>query len=87
MLNAETRTRIATASGRAGGLTNVAKNGAHAAAAPARRGFLLRFEREVDPDGLLTPAERSHRARFALKAYMATLSLRSAQARARKDPA
>jgi hypothetical protein len=44
---------------------------------PARRGFLARFEREVDPDGVLTPAERGVRAQRALRAYMSQLALRS----------
>jgi hypothetical protein len=85
MLNEETRARIAVASGRAGGLNNVARNGAQATAAPARAGFIRRFEREVDPHSLLTTEERARRAGAAMKAHMATLSLRSAQARARKD--
>lgn len=49
---------------------------------PARRAFLDRFEREVDPDGVLEPAERSRRAGHARKAYFARLALRSARARA-----
>lgn len=48
----------------------------------ARRGFLAKFEREVDPDGILSPAERDRRARNALKAYMGQLSLRSRTVRA-----
>ena len=86
MLNDETRARIATASGRAGGLRNVANHGRNAAAAPARAGFLARFERQVDPDGVLSPEERASRARYALKSHMAELSLRSAAAR-RKEVA
>jgi hypothetical protein len=54
--------------------------------APARRAMLDRFERQVDPDGVLSPAERARRAGHARKAYFARLSLRSAQAR-RKTPA
>jgi hypothetical protein len=53
--------------------------------APARRALLDRFEREVDPDGVLPPAERARRAGHARKAYFARLALRSAQAR-RKTP-
>jgi hypothetical protein len=48
---------------------------------PARRALLERFEREVDPDGLLSPAERARRAGHARKAYFTRLALRSAQAR------
>ena len=49
--------------------------------APGRRAFLDRFEREVDPDGTLPPADRARRAEHARKAYFARLALRSAQAR------
>ena len=54
--------------------------------APARRAMLDRFERQVDPDGVLSPGERARRAGHARKAYFARLALRSAQAR-RKAPA
>jgi hypothetical protein len=47
----------------------------------ARRAFLARFEREVDPDNRLTPEERERRAGFARRAYFAKLAFRSAQAR------
>ena len=53
-----------------------------AATAPARRAFLDRFERQVDPDGRLDPQERTRRAEHARKAHMARLALRSARARA-----
>ncbi|SNX96068.1 hypothetical protein SAMN06893097_103237 [Geodermatophilus sabuli] len=53
--------------------------------APARRAMLDRFERQVDPDGVLSPAERARRAGHARKAHCARLALRSAQAR-RKPP-
>ena len=49
--------------------------------APARAAFLGRFEREVDPDGLLDPRERSRRAEHARKAYFLRLALASAHAR------
>lgn len=52
--------------------------------APARRAMLDRFERQVDPDGVLSPAERARRAGHARKAYFARLALRSAQARRKK---
>lgn len=50
--------------------------------APARKAFLDRFEREVDPDGALDPTERARRAAHAKKAYFVRLALRSARARA-----
>jgi hypothetical protein len=52
--------------------------------APARRAALQRFERQVDPDGRLKPAERTRRAEQAMRAHMAGLALRSAQARRRR---
>ena len=54
--------------------------------ANARRAFTDRFERQVDPDGALSPVERARRAGHARKAYFARLALLSAQAR-RKTPA
>jgi len=83
MLDPATRARIAVVAGTVGGNRNVAKNGRHAVAAPARAGFLRRFELQVDPDGRLSPEERASRAHHAMKAHMAELSLRSAQRRAR----
>lgn len=50
--------------------------------APARKAFLDRFERQVDPDGILEPAERARRAAHAKKAYFLSLSLKSARSRA-----
>ncbi len=47
----------------------------------ARTAFLARFEREVDPDGLLPPAARARRADSTRKAYFARLALKSAEAR------
>jgi hypothetical protein len=55
--------------------------------AAARAAFLDRFERQVDPDGVLAPAERARRAVSARKAYFARLALKSAQARARRRAA
>jgi hypothetical protein len=45
-----------------------------------RRALLDRFERQVDPDCVLSPEERARRAGNARKAYFARLALRSAQA-------
>jgi hypothetical protein len=55
--------------------------------APARRAALDKFEREVDPDETLAPAERARRAEHARKAYFARLALKSAQARRRRGGA
>lgn len=49
--------------------------------APARRAFMARFEREVDPEGALTPKERARRADMARKSYFTRLAYRSAKAR------
>jgi hypothetical protein len=40
------------------------------------------FERQVDPNGELDPAERARRAEYARKAYFTGLALRSAKVRA-----
>ena len=54
----------------------------------ARKAALDRFERQVDPDGTLPPAERAKRAENDRKAYFSRLALKSAQARrARKGGA
>lgn len=52
--------------------------------APGRRAFLSRFEREVDPEGVLPVAERARRAESARSAYFTSLALKSAKARSRK---
>lgn len=52
--------------------------------AAARSKFLDRFERQVDPDGDLDPADRARRAEHARKAYMQSLALKSARARRAK---
>lgn len=51
--------------------------------APARKAFLDRFERQVDPDGVLPEAERKRRAEHARKAYFTQLAFKSAKARRR----
>lgn len=58
-----------------------------AATTPGTTGFLARFEREVDPDGVLTPPERARRAKNALSAYMADLSRRGTRARKQQGSA
>ena len=57
----------------------VADPSAHTA--PARQAFLDRFERKVDPDGVLSPEERVRRAGHARKAYFLALALKSARSR------
>jgi hypothetical protein len=50
----------------------------------ARAGFLARFERAVDPDLRLDPAERRRRAEHARRAYFMRLSLAAMAARRAK---
>jgi hypothetical protein len=52
-----------------------------AATAPGRAAFTATFERQVDPDSTMEPAERARRVESARKAYYARLALKSAQAR------
>jgi hypothetical protein len=52
-----------------------------AATAPARRGLEARFEREVDPEGLLDPVERARQVETFRKAYYQRLAAASAKAR------
>jgi hypothetical protein len=54
----------------------------------ATTAFLSRFESQVDPDGVLSPEERSRRALLARKAHMSRLALASrARSSKRKDAA
>lgn len=58
-----------------------------AATAKARQAFMDRFEREVDPEGDMDPAERARRAESARKAHFTRLALKSARARRRAKEA
>lgn len=49
--------------------------------------LLSKFEREVDPEGILPPAERARRAESARKAHFARLAFKSAQARRQRKEA
>ena len=55
--------------------------------ANGRAAFLARFDREVDPEGLLEPDERRRRAEQARRAYFTRLALASAKARRAKRAA
>lgn len=48
----------------------------------ARAAFLRRFENEVDPDRVFSPAERQRRVECAKTAYFAQMALKSAKKRA-----
>lgn len=52
-----------------------------AATAPARRALEEKFEREVDPEGILDPALRAKLAQNAKSAHYKRLALKSARAR------
>jgi hypothetical protein len=69
------RARIGAYSLHAAGKTNTG---------PCRKAFMARFDREVDPEGVLPQAERHKRAEAAKKLYFARLALKSAQARNHK---
>jgi hypothetical protein len=70
--------------GRIGGLTAWARNEPETMVGPAHRGFRARFERLVDPEGILDPAERTVRADRARRAHMLTLAAKSAAGRRRR---
>jgi hypothetical protein len=52
--------------------------------ANARAAMWSKFDRLVDPDGLLSPEERAFRAEHARKAHFTRLALKSAQSRRRR---
>ena len=70
--------------GRIGAYTMLARHDAREITKAGRQAFWDRFEREVDPNELLDPAERGRRADMARKAYFTRLALKSAQARRRR---
>jgi hypothetical protein len=70
-----TRAKLAALSLHAQGKTNTA---------PARKAANDRFDREVDPDGLLDPIERARRAEFARRAHFIRMALESAKVRRAK---
>jgi hypothetical protein len=67
--------------GRIGGLTAWATLDPEVMVGPAHRGFRARFERLVDNDGQLDPAERALRTDRAIRAHMLALSAKSAEVR------
>jgi hypothetical protein len=66
---------------RLGAYTLHSRHDSRKTTAKARATFLSRFEREVDPDGILSPEERSRRAEYAKKAYFTRLAQKSARSR------
>ncbi|MGD0861778.1 MAG: hypothetical protein ABSA21_03340 [Candidatus Limnocylindrales bacterium] len=67
--------------GRIGGLTAWSRLDPEVMVGPAHRGFRARFERLVDAEGQLDPAERAKRIDRALRAHMLTLAAKSAEVR------
>jgi hypothetical protein len=77
--------------GRIGGFRAWALNDPETMIGAAHRAWHARFDRLVDPEGVLDPQERAVRADRAMKAYMGQLAIKSAAARrkrkARRDRA
>lgn len=69
---------------RIGGFALAAQRNPRDYTAAARKAFLAKFEKDVDPQGLLPENERRRRADAARKAYFARLALKSAQVRRKK---
>ena len=75
---------FSTLRARIGGLALAAQRDSRVYTAKARATFLGKFEREVDPDGNLSPAERQRRAAAAKRLYFSRLALKSAKVRQRR---
>ncbi len=58
-----------------------AKHDSRETSKPGREAFRSSFEKQVDPDGILEPAERARRAEHAKRAFYTGIALKSAQAR------
>ena len=84
MLSVAERRQRQALGGRIGGYLRAAMYDGREVTQKARETFLSRFEREVDPNGTLSPTERQRRAEAARKAHFARLALKSAQKRAKK---
>lgn len=70
--------------GRLGALVQHSRHDPLVTTAAARRAAEARFEREVDPDGVLRPDERARRATYAKRAHFTRLAMASATARKRR---
>lgn len=76
-----------TLRGRLAAHTLHARRDSRQTTANGRTAFLARFEAEVDPEGMLDPAERHRRAEQARRAYFTRLSLAAVAARRAKRAA
>jgi hypothetical protein len=70
--------------GRIGAYTAHSRHGGLEMTRAAREAFRSKFEREVDPEGVLDPVERARRAEMARQAHFAHLAYLSAVARRRR---
>lgn len=73
-----------TLRGRIGAYAMHAKHDVMKTSAPGRRAAWDRFEKQVDPEGALEPAERARRAEMARREHFARMGLASAKSRRRK---
>jgi len=71
----------ASRAGRIGALTMHGRYDARQTTEAGRAAFLARFERDVDPGGVLGDEERARRAESLRRAYFTRLAVRSAQVR------
>ena len=69
--------------GRLGALVQHSRHDPLVTTAAARRAAEARFEREVDPDGVLPAEERARRAQYAKRAHVTRLAMASAAVRRR----
>jgi hypothetical protein len=70
--------------GRIGAYTAHSRHGGLEMTKAAREAFRSKFECEVDPEGVLDPAERARRAEMARNAHFARLAYLSVVARRRR---
>lgn len=70
--------------GRIGAYTMLSRHDVHEITSAGREAFWSKFDRDVDPEGVLPPEERARRAEMARKAYFARLALASAKARRKR---
>jgi hypothetical protein len=69
---------------RKGGYTRAAMYDGREVTKNARTAFKESFAQQVDPDGVLPPAERARRAEAARRAYYSGIALKSAIARSKR---
>lgn len=75
----------ATLRGRIGAYSLHAQHDPKETTKPGRAAFLATFEKDVDPNRVLSITERARRAAAARKAHFAKMALKSVQARRLKN--